>query len=245
MSSITLSWTEIKDYIESIGPGRGRPVRPRVCPRCNHSRIWYDGWRLVFCVVLVDGAPFRFDEGLWLQRAACSLCWFSWTCQPSFIYPHHSFEMDLIETAALAYLQNPTATYARVSKQYECSLTMLWGWIGWISQLAEPAAIVAEAVRLDPALPIAELIPHSVPQDHLKAYSPKRQDVLLRALQVLIAVVTWARAQIVPPSDPSPLRWFLTGQFLLFRRKAFVTRRGWSPAIEVVQRGPTAIKPGA
>jgi hypothetical protein len=245
MSSIALSWIEIKHYVESIGPGRNRPSRPRACPRCNHSRIWYDGWRLVFCVVLIDGTPFRFDEGLWLQRAACSLCWFSWTCQPSFIYPHRSFQPDLIEAAVLSYLQNPTATYAWVSKQYGCSLTMLWGWAGWLSQLVEPAAIVAKAARLDPALPTAELIPYSVPQDHPKARSPKRQDVLLRALQVLIAIVAWARAQIVPPSDPSPLRWFLTGQFLLFHRKAFVTRPGWSPAIEVVQRGPTAIKPGA
>jgi hypothetical protein len=145
----------------------------------------------------------------------------------------------------LAYLQNPSATYARISKQYECSLTMLWGCIGWLSQLAEPAAIVAEAVQLDPSLPIAEQIPHSVPQDHVKGRSPKRQNVLLHALQFLVAILALARAQAVPPSDPSPLRWFLSGQFLLFRRKAFTTRPGWSPAIEVVQRGPTGIKPGA
>jgi hypothetical protein len=245
MSSIALLWTDIKSYTQSIGPGRGRPERPTMCPLCNHTWVWYDGWRMIFCVVLVDGTPFRFDDGLWLQRVACSRCWFSWTCQPSFLYPHRSLEPDLIEAAALAYLRNPAGTYARISKQYGCSLTTLWGWIGWLSQLAEPAAIVAEAARLDPALPIAELIPHSVPQDHPKALSPKRENVLLLALQVVIAVVTWARAQAVPPSDPSPLRWFLSGQFRLFRRKALVTRPGWSPGIEVVQRGPTGIKPEA
>jgi hypothetical protein len=239
MSSIALSWIEIKDYVESIGPGLDRPPRPVACLRCKHDRIWYDGWRLVFCVILIDGTPFRFDNGLWVQRVACSWCWFSWTCRPSFLYPHRSFQPDLIEAAALSYLQNPAATYAQIAKRYGCSLTMIWEWLGWLSQLVDPAALMAEAVRLDSALPIAELIPHSVPQDHPKARSRKRQDFLLRALQVLIAVVIWARAQAVPPLDPSPLRWFLTGQFLLFRRKACVTRPGWSPAIEVVQRGPT------
>jgi hypothetical protein len=245
MSSIALLWTDIKSYTQSIGPGRGRPQRPGECPICGHNWIWYDGWRLVFCIILADGRPFRFDDGLWVQRVACSVCWFSWICRPSFLYPHRSFQPDVIESAALAYLQDPAGTYARVSTQYGCSLTMLCGWIGWLGQLADPEAIVAEAVRVEASLPIAEMIPHSVPQDHVKGRSPERQNVLLRALQFLVAILALARAQAVPPSDPSPLRWFLAGQFLLFRRKAFVARRGWSPAIEVVQRGPTGIKPGA
>ena len=239
MSSITLLWTDIKSHMQSIGPGRERPRRPGICLRCEHDKVWYDGWRLIFSVVLIDGTAVRFDDGLWVQRVACSLCWFSWTCRPSFLYPHRSFEPDLIEAAALAYLKDPASTYARTSKRYGCSLTMLWGWIGWLSHLVEPGQIVAEAVRHDPSLPAAELIPNSVPQDHPKVRSPQRQDALLRAFQVLVAILTLARAQVVPPSDPSPLRWFLTDQFLVFRRKALVSRPGWSPAFEVVQRGPT------
>ncbi|HLC04226.1 MAG TPA: hypothetical protein VJK02_14415 [Anaerolineales bacterium] len=239
MASIALLWADIKLYVQSVGPNQGRPRRPVRCPQCEHDRIWYDGWRLIFSVVLIDGTPYRFDDGLWLQRVACSLCWFSWTCRPSFLYPHRSFEPDLVEAAALAYLADPAATYAMTSRRYGCSLTMLWGWIGWLSDLAAPGEIVAEAVRLDPSLPAAELIPHSVPQDHPKGYSPKRQNVLLRAFQVLVAMMTLARAQAVPLSDPSPLRWFLACQFLVFRRKALVSRPGWSPAIKVVQRGPT------
>jgi len=239
MSSIALLWTDIKQYVDSVGPTRGRPQRPLRCPRCEHDRIWYDGWRLIFCVVLIGRSHYRFDEGLWLQRVACSLCWFSWTCRPSFLYPHRSFELDLVEAAALAYLKDPAATYAGTSRQYGCSLTMLWGWIGWLADLAAPGEIVAEAARLDHSLPAAELIPHSVPQSHPKGYSPERQNVLLRAFQALIAIITLGRAQALPLSDPSPLRWFLACQFLLFRRKALVSRPGWSPAIEVVHRGPT------
>jgi hypothetical protein len=239
MSSIALFWTDIKLYVESIGPTHGRPQRPDCCLRCGHERIWYDGWRLVFCVILIDRSPYRFDDGLWLQRVACSLCWFSWTCRPSFLYPHRSFEPDLLEAAALAYLKDPAATYAKTSRRYGCSLTMLWGWIGWLSGLAIPGEIVAEAVRIDPSLPAAELIPHSVPQNHRKSYTSERENMLLRAFQVLMAIITLGRAQAVPLSDPSPLRWFLACQFLLFRRKALVIRPGWSPAIEVVHRGPT------
>jgi|WetSurMetagenome_2_1015567.scaffolds.fasta_scaffold387071_1 hypothetical protein len=245
MLSIALLWTDIKSYAQSIGPGRGHPERPAICPFCGHNWIWYDGWRLVFCIILAEGKPFRFDDGLWVQRVACSMCWCSWTCQPSFLYLHRSFQPDVIESAALAYLQDPAGTYARISKQYACSPTMLWGWIGWLSQLAEPAAIVSEAVRLDQSSPAAEMIPHSVPQDHVKGRSPERQNALLRALQFLVAILALARAQAIPPLDASPLHWFLIDQFLQFRRKAFLTRPGWSPAIEVVQRGPTGIKQGA
>ena len=244
MTSIALLWADIKSYAESIGPNRGRPERPALCPLCGHNWIWYDGWRLTFSVVLIDSTPFRFNDGLWVQRVACSQCLFSWTCRPSFIYPHRSFQPDVVETAALAYLKDPAATYARTSKRYGCSLTALWGWIGWLSQLVEPGQIVAEAVRHDSLSPAAELIPHSVPQDHPKGRSPQRQHVLLQAFQVLVAIFTLARAQRIPPSDPSPLRWFLAGQFLTFRSKALVSRPGWSPAFEVVQRGPTGIKPG-
>ncbi|MBM4025767.1 MAG: hypothetical protein FJ280_10220 [Planctomycetes bacterium] len=239
MSSIALSWIEIKSYTQSIGPGRGRPRRPEVCVRCKHTGIWYDGWRLVFCVVLLDGTPFRFADGIWLQRVACSLCWFSWVCRPAFLYPHRSFAPDLIEAAALRYLQDPSASYAVAAREHGCSLTMLWAWLSWLSDLTEPGAIVAEAMQQDPSLPAAELIPRRVSQNHVKARSPQRQKVLLRALQVLAAILALARSQRVPPSDPSPLRWFLTGQFLVFRRKALGCRPGWSPAFEVVQRGPT------
>ena len=239
MSSIALPWTDIRSYLKSIGPGLGRPPKADVCPRCEHNRIWYDGWRLVFSIVLADGNPARFDDGLWLQRVACSLCWFSWTIYPPFLYPHRSFEPDLVEAAGLAYLKDPAATYAQTAKRYGCSVTALWEWIRWLSGLIDPGEIVAEAVRLDSSLPAAVLIPGSVPQDHPKGRSPGRQGVLLRALQVLVSIVTRARAQSLPPSDPSPLRWLLTGRFRLFRRKALVTRPGWSPPIEVVQRGPT------
>lgn len=233
MSSIALLWSEIKSYLESTGTDRKRPTRPSECPRCGHHRIWYDGWRQVFCTMLSTGEPCRIADGLWLQRVACARCWLSWTLLPPFLYPHRSYEPDLVESASLAYLQNAAGRYVQTGNQFGCSWTALWRWIGWLAGLVPPAVVAAEAARLDPSTPIAELIPRVVPQNHAKAYSPERESVLLRALQVLVAVASLARAQSIPPADPSPLRWFLTTRFRAFRLKGLVTRPGWSPALHI------------
>lgn len=236
MSSFALPWSEIKSYLESTGPGRGRPARPSECPRCAHSRVWYDGWRQVFCTTLLSGEPYRFADGLWLQRAACARCWLSWTLLPLFLYPHRSYAPDLVEAASFAYLGEAAGRYVITATRFGCSWTAVWRWIGWLAGLVVPAELTAEAARLDPSAPIAELIPHSVPQDHRKAYSPERAAVLLRALQVLVAVALLARSRPVPPSDPSPLRWFLATRFRSFRLKGLLTRPGWSPALHMEER---------
>jgi hypothetical protein len=86
MASIVLGWSELKNYLAEVGPGRGHPERPSECPFCDGARVWFDGWRVVFCVVLLDGAGHRFDDGLSLQRVACATCDTSWTLRPAFLY---------------------------------------------------------------------------------------------------------------------------------------------------------------
>lgn len=104
MASIARAWPEIKSYAASMGPGRGRPPRPSACTRrgCPPDRIWYDGWRLVFVTVLVEGQPLRLDDGLWVQRVACAGCWTSWTVRPAFLYPHRSYAPDVVEAASVS-----------------------------------------------------------------------------------------------------------------------------------------------
>lgn len=240
MSSIALPWAEIKSYVESVGPQRGRPPRPGECVRssCRSRKVWYDGWRLTYGTLLVEGGSHRFDEGLWLQRVACAVCWASWTLRPAFLYPHRSYAPDVVEAACLSYLSEESSTYAKVAARFGCSWTAVWGWITWLSRLMEPAAVLAEAVRLAPSSPNVELMPRVVPQDHPKGRSPERQKVLLLALQLLAALVVLGRAQSVPSADPSALRGFLVVSFLSLRRPALVSCAGWSPPIDVAHRGP-------
>ena len=107
-----------------------------------------------------------------------------------------------------------------------------------MAELGEPAAVIAATARIDPAMPAADLIPREVPQDHPKARSVERHQVLLRALQLLVALAFFARAQAHPPDDPSALRFWLVARFRASGEIALLTRPGFSPRLENPARGP-------
>jgi hypothetical protein len=192
----------------------------------------------VFTVVLVDGTPHRFDEGLPLQRAACASCERSWTLRPSFLYPHRLFEPDVDESAALAYLADPMATYAAVARQFSCSARSVWRWIGWLAALVSPAALIAAAVRASGQTASVDILPRVVPAALRKARSERRRRQLLAAFQVLVAIAALMRAQLIPSSDPSALRVWLVRRFRAFRQMAYVTRSGLSPPMPDPVAGP-------
>lgn len=238
MASIVLGLAEFKSYLAGIGPGLGHPERPRLCLRCDGVRIWFDGWRVVFSVVLADGAPHRFDEGIPLQRVRCATCKGSWTLRPAALYPHRSLQPDVAEAAALSYLSQPDATYQKTAEDFGCSPRSVWRWTGSLAALLDPPALVAEAELLAGTGQSAALIPHSVPQDHSKALSPQREAVLLRAFQGLVALAVWARSASVPPQDPSPLRCWLAGRFLVFLELHLLVPGEQSPGLPGDSTGP-------
>jgi len=239
LSSFVLPWTNIKSYLAKVGPEVGRPPRPTACLRCCSSRIWYDGWRRVFCVLLgEDGRPERLDEGVPLQRVACARCWVSWTLYPAFLYPCRQFAPDVNEAAALAYLADAHATYVKVGSRYGCSWTSVWRWVGRLGLLVTPEETLAAMLRLDRDSPAPELVPRRVPQDHEKAYSPERAQVLLQAYRTIVLVCFLARGMSVPPLDPSPLRWFLWTAFLVFPLPIRLEGEVRSPAFHIDRRGP-------
>lgn len=239
MSSIVLPWTDIKSYRADVGPGIGRPPRPIACLRCPGTRIWYDGWRHVFSVVLVDdGRRERVDDGVPLQRVACAACWISWTLWPAFLYPARQFAPDVNEAAGLAYLAEPHATYVEVGLRYGCSWTSVWRWVEWLGHLVAPEEILAAIVRIDGASPALDLVPRAVPQDHEKAYSTQRGEVLLRAYRTLVLLCLLARVMLCPPADPSPLRWFLWVAFRAVPRPIRLSEGTRSPAFDIDRRGP-------
>jgi transposase-like protein len=241
VASIALGWAEFKSYLAEIGPERGRPERPSECPFCDGGRVWFDGWRWVFCAVLEDGAVHRFDDGLPLQRVVCASCGVSWTLRPAFLYPHRSFEPDVVEHAGLAYLTDPAATYSRTAREHGCSPRSVWRWVGWLGRVVQARVLLAEAERLSGAGQSAALIPREVPQDHVKARSAARAATLLATFQVLCALVVWSRAQPAPSPDPSPLRSWLVERFLAFRELHGLTTVPSSPRSPEDSTGPPRI----
>jgi hypothetical protein len=210
--------------------------------RCSGQWIWYDGWRHVFSVVLVeDGRVQRVDEGVALQRVACASCWTSWTLWPPFLYPARQFSPDVNEAAGMAYLANAHATYVKVAKRYRCSWTSVWRWVGWLGSLVVPEEILAAIVRTSGNLAAIDFVPRAVPQDHDKAYSRERAEVLLRAYRTLVLICVLARTLWVPPSDPSPLRWFVWTHRQRLRPAGGHGKGVRSPAFDIDPRG----SPGA
>jgi hypothetical protein len=172
-----------------------------------------------------------------LQRVACATCWKSWTLWPSFLYPARQFAPDVSEAACLAYLAEPQATYVEVGLRYGCSWTSVWRWVGWLGRLVPPQEILAAVVRIDGASPAIDLVPRTVPQDHQKAYSPERADVLLRAYRTLVLLCLLSRVMPFPPAESSPLRWFLWVAFSAVPRPIRLGE-GRSPAFDIDRRGP-------
>lgn len=239
MSSIVHQWPDIKSYLAGVGPGIGRPPRPTACLRCPAQWIWYDGWRHVFSVVLrEDGRPERLADGVPLQRVACSACWKSWTLWPAFLYPGRQFAPDVNEAAALSYLGDAAATYVAVASRFGCSWTSVWRWVGWLGRLAAPEELLSAILRRDSDSPALESVPREVPQDHEKAYSPERGELLLRSYRMLVLICVLARALRFPPVDPSPLRWVLWTQLVAFRCPIRLTDAARSPAFHIDRRGP-------
>jgi hypothetical protein len=241
VASIGLGWTEFKSYVAEVGPGLGRPERPSECPFCDGKAVWFDGWRRAFCLVLDDGSVHRFDDGLPLQRVKCAICETSWTLRPAFLYPYRSYEPDVVEHAALSYLADPSATYARVAEEHRCSPRSVWRWVEWLSAAVQARLLLAEAERLSGAGQSAALIPREVPQDHVKARSGERAATLLAAYQAACALAIWSRSQPVPPLDPSPLRFWLVERFLAFRDLRLLTPRTSSPRSPEDSTGPPRI----
>lgn len=192
-------------------------------------------------VILEDGKPCRSEDGLPLQRVVCSHCGLSWTLRPSFLYPQLSMQPDVAESAVLTYLSEPAATYKRVGESIGCSARAVWRWVGWVARFLEAARLLSEAELSTGGGQSVALIPREVPQDHEKAYSPERAEVLLRAFQGVVALIAWTRAQGTPPDDPSPLRFWLIERFLTFREVHYQVGVPQSPPLPVASRGPPRV----
>lgn len=119
----------------------------------------------------------------------------------------------------------------------------MWRWVSWVATLVTPAALLARAARLGASGADPGLLPRAVPAA-ARARSAARARAVLQAAQVLVALALLQRARPEPPADPSPRRWWLVAEFLAVRQVAQVTRRGFSPALNVSLRRRRAVDGG-
>jgi hypothetical protein len=227
VTSIGPDGFDFKTHLEkrrAIGHSR----LPDECPFCSNPRVWLDGVRIVYSLVLVDDTVRRFDDGLELQRAVCAACHKAWTLYPEPLYPHRSFEPNVVEAAGLEYLSEASATYARVAEKYGCSPRSVWRWIGWLASLL---ASVRRSLTTTPS----QLLPHSVSQDHAKARSSVREQLLLSALQTLSTLETWACAR---RDADSPLCSWLEDQLHTLGVLHLLSAMRQSPPLPEASTGP-------
>jgi transposase-like protein len=141
----------------SEGPEVPRPQRtgrPPPCPRCG-SASWWNGWRLVFAVVVatVTGNPERLAR--WLVRAKCASCQRAFTCYPDDQYPHRQYQLDAVARVASAMAMGGEAA-KQAAGRVGASLTSARRWTGWVSQLVEPSALLGVAQQLEQEVSVSE-----------------------------------------------------------------------------------------
>lgn len=174
------------------GQARQHEGRPPACHRCAQPS-WWNGWRLIFPVVVdaADGALRRVE--CWLEKAKCSSCELGFCIYPPGHYPRRQYQLDPVAkvVAAEAMAEPPGAQAepppgaqvepppgAQAERPISASRTSRRRWCRWIAELGDPARLWAMAVRLDPDTPLGSGLASAEPPGSVRA----------RAAQVLSAL---------------------------------------------------------
>lgn len=131
-----------------------RSGRPPPCRRCG-CPTWWNGWRLVFAVIVavVTGSPERCAR--WLDRAKCSSCKRAFTCYPDDQYPHRQYQLDAVAdvVSAMAIGGEPAG---RAAERVEASRTSARRWRAWVCELVDPSLLLGMTQRLDQDVSVGE-----------------------------------------------------------------------------------------
>jgi hypothetical protein len=133
-------------HVLTIVVPRTRGERPPRCRRCAED-AWWNGWRVVFIAVATAATIERREVSI--PRAKCRSCRGSFTCYPPGIYPRRQYQLDLVADS-VAEVVLGGASVAEAARGAACSATSVRRWLAWMAGLAEPAALLAATVRVDP-----------------------------------------------------------------------------------------------
>jgi len=134
--------------LETITMPRERPARPPACRVCD-APSWWNGWRVVFPVVLdvVVGLVLRWE---WpLPLAKCSRCRRGFTCYPPQLYPRRQYALDAVALVVSAAAVGGRS-FAEAARVAGASTTSARRWTRWVAELARPGELLAVATRVDP-----------------------------------------------------------------------------------------------
>ncbi len=130
--------------------GGKRKERPEPCRLCG-AAAWWNGSRVVSAVVIGLASAVEYVSGQVRRRACCSdrRCpAASWTVYPSGMYPHRTFQLDVVSSAVAQVAAGESRQ--RAAERHQCSRRSVGRWLRWCAQLVAVKELTAACVRLDP-----------------------------------------------------------------------------------------------
>jgi hypothetical protein len=158
--------------------------RPPSCRYCQ-ARTWWNGWREVFPVVLLEGGAGVEREVRRIPRAKCSACRQSVTLYPDGFYPRRQYQLDVVADGAAGVAVGGQSARAAASA-VTASATSARRWTRWLADLCSPSELLAAAARVDPDAPAGSGIALVDPTATIRG----------RAARVLVALEHMAAALI-------------------------------------------------
>jgi hypothetical protein len=147
MPDVAPSSSDRKPFVTLARP-RERGERPPPCRTCD-APSWWNGWRVIFPVVLgaLGGVVARWE---WpVPRAKCSRCRHAFTCYPPELYPRRPYALDVVALVVAAVVVGGRS-FARAAREADASTTSARRWTRWVAALAAPGDLCAVATRVDP-----------------------------------------------------------------------------------------------
>jgi hypothetical protein len=194
---------------------RKKALRPDPCRVCG-SPSWWNGGRLVAEILHDLDQGVRRAIDVLRRRARCSdrqCAAGSWTIYPAGVYPHRSYQLDVV-AAAVAEVCFAGRSRRAVAEHHACSPRSVSRWVRWTAGLARPADLARLCARLDP-----EGLPPPTPAPAGGEVS--RAGAVLRLLDHL-ADVLLRRGLTVPGRGPGLLR-ILSAQLARFGDVCWLT----------------------
>ena len=117
-------------------------ARPLACLACGGAPVWWDGTRTRTASVRLGEETVHIG-GIRCRRVRCAdaACRHRWCLFPPGLLPRRHFQACVVAAATQEYLYAEGASQEGTAARHGCCRRTLHRWLGWLSSVAEPAAI--------------------------------------------------------------------------------------------------------